>query len=206
MGREKASHENNPCKKLRVFQGEARAGAEALKQDVLGMFNDYQGGQWGRGWVYTGENKGGQGQRGMGCGSRSVPTLHCTHISSYSECTGNHLRVLCLCLGQSNFSPIPKPKREPALLGHWDALRRGTYEESSCSGGVWPPSKRLLAPAATRPPFSASCRMRVHTDTEGITGHTLAEAAFFPTRLFIQQTFLGLLDMSGASLGLKAPW
>lgn len=35
----------------------------------------------------------------------------------------------------------------------------------------------------------------VHTDIKGILKRTLAEATFFLTCLFIQQAFIGLLDM-----------
>lgn len=53
-GRKDASHDSNPCKKLRVFQGEATVSAKALRQD-FGEFKEYPRGQfagaefmWGR--------------------------------------------------------------------------------------------------------------------------------------------------------------
>lgn len=181
-----------------MFQGEATASAKALRQDMLGIFKDYQGGQCGKGRVFEGENK---GDKGVGCGS-----LMGTHISSYSEYSEDQQRVPYLCLVQSNFNPIQKPERELALLGHPDALLQADLCRTALLRWSLGPSKRLFAPAATRPPFSASCCMRVHTDIKGIIGHVLAKAAFFLTLLFIQQTLLGLLDMSGVSLGLEAPW
>lgn len=85
---------------------------------MLGMFTHNPGGQCGRGPVYKAENKGHEGQRGMGCGSCRVSMLHCKPISFDSEGGGNQQRVLYLCLLQSNSHPIQKPERELASLGH----------------------------------------------------------------------------------------
>lgn len=74
LGREDASHENNPRKKLRVFHREATGSAKALGQHVRGLFKDYQGSQCGRGCVHKGKNEGDEDHSDLGYGSCRVPT------------------------------------------------------------------------------------------------------------------------------------
>ena len=81
---------------LRVSQGEAAASAKALRQHMLAVFQEYQGGQCGRGRVHKGENKGNERQRGMGCRSCRISAFHSTHTSFCSECGQNQQRVLYL--------------------------------------------------------------------------------------------------------------
>lgn len=81
---------------LRVFQGEAAASAKALRQHMLAVFQEYQGGQCGRGRVHKGEDKGDERQRGMECRSCRISAFHSTHSSFCSECGQNQQSVLYL--------------------------------------------------------------------------------------------------------------
>lgn len=74
--------------------------------------------------VSKAENKGDEGQGGMGCGSCRVSMLHCKQNSFDSEGGGNQQRVLYLCLRPSNSHPIQKPERERASRGHRADLGR----------------------------------------------------------------------------------
>lgn len=155
---------------------------------MLGVSQEYQGGQWGGGRVYKGENKRDEGQRGMGCRSYRISAFHSTSISFYSACGQNQQRVLFLSYAEqfqlcSEAQVGAGPERPQGR-----ATQSGFVKNSAIQVETGLSRKGFLhqLPQEHSSLHLATC---VHTDIKGILPHTHAEAAaFFSPHLLIYST------------------
>lgn len=173
---------------------------------MLGVSQEYQGGQWGGGQSLQGENKRDEGQRGMGCRSYRISAFHSTSISFYSACGQNQQRVLFLSHAEQ-FQLCSE-----AQVGAGPERPQGRATQS----GFVKNSAIQVETGLSRKGFCTSCHKNtalcilLHVCTWTLKGsyhtRTLKLLLFSPTCLFIQQAFSGLLDMSWATLSPGPPW
>ena len=108
-----------------MFRQEAAASAKALRLHMLGVSQEYQGGQWGGGGggggrVYKGRIKGMRDREAWDVGPIGFlhfiphPLVFILHVVRTS-------RGFYFCLMLSNFNSVQKPRWELALRGHRDA-------------------------------------------------------------------------------------